>query len=42
MIANNITEMSAVNIIGFNAPEWHIAFMGSVHAHNLPVGIYTT
>lgn len=34
--------MSAVNIIGFNAPEWHIAFMGSVHAHNLPVGIYTT
>lgn len=34
--------MAAVNIIGFNAPEWNIAFMGSVHAHNLPVGIYTT
>lgn len=34
--------MSAVNIIGFNAPEWNIAFMGSIHAHNLPVGIYTT
>lgn len=34
--------MSAVNIIGFNSPEWLITFMGSIHAHNLPVGIYTT
>ncbi|CAD8161832.1 unnamed protein product [Paramecium octaurelia] len=42
LIELNITELSAVNIIGFNAPEWNIAFMGSIHAHNLPVGIYTT
>ncbi|CAD8094982.1 unnamed protein product [Paramecium sonneborni] len=42
LIEINVTELSAVNIIGFNAPEWNIAFMGSIHAHNLPVGIYTT
>lgn len=42
LIEFNITEFKAVNIIGFNAPEWNIAFMGSIHAHNLPVGIYTT
>ncbi|CAD8089571.1 unnamed protein product [Paramecium sonneborni] len=42
LIAYGVTEMSAVNIIGFNAPEWHISFMGSIHSHNLPVGIYTT
>lgn len=32
----------ALNIIGFNAPEWNISFMGSIHANVLPVGIYTT
>ncbi|CAD8081672.1 unnamed protein product [Paramecium primaurelia] len=42
LIAYGISEMSAINIIGFNAPEWFISFMGSVHSHNLPVGIYTT
>lgn len=34
--------LSAVNIIGFNAPEWSIAFFGSLFARCLPVGIYTT
>lgn len=34
--------MSAINIIGFNAPEWNITFFGSIFARCLPVGIYTT
>lgn len=42
LIHIGISELAAVNIIGFNAPEWNIAFMGSMHSHNLPVGIYTT
>ena len=33
---------NAVNIIGFNAPEWCISFFGSLFAQCLPVGIYTT
>jgi long-chain-fatty-acid--CoA ligase ACSBG len=34
--------LSTVNIIGFNAPEWVIAFFGSLFARCLPVGVYTT
>lgn len=34
--------LSAVNIIGFNAPHWNITFFGSIFARCLPVGIYTT
>lgn len=34
--------LSAVNIIGFNAPEWNVTFFGSLFARCLPVGIYTT
>ena len=32
----------SVNIIGFNAPHWNIAFYGSIFAKCVPVGIYTT
>lgn len=32
----------SVNIIGFNAPHWNIAFYGSMFARCIPVGIYTT
>ena len=35
-------EDCAVNIIGFNAPHWNIAFYGSMFAKCVPVGIYTT
>ena len=42
MIALSITPYSAVNIIGFNSPEWSIAFYGSMFGNYLPVGIYTT
>ena len=42
LIALGITPYSAVNIIGFNAPEWHITFYGSIFGNYLPVGLYTT
>lgn len=35
-------ENCAVNIIGFNAPQWVIAYFGSMFARCIPVGIYTT
>lgn len=42
LIAIGLTPYSSVNIIGFNAPEWHIAFFGSIFGNYLPVGLYTT
>ena len=42
LIAVGLTPYSSVNIIGFNAPEWHISFYGSVFGNYLPVGLYTT
>lgn len=31
-----------VGILGFNAPEWHISYLGSIYAGGLGTGIYTT
>ena len=42
VIAYKLPQHAAVNIIGFNAPEWCFAFYGSLFARCLPVGIYTT
>lgn len=42
LIAVGLTPYSSVNIIGFNAPEWHISFFGSIFGNYLPVGLYTT
>lgn len=42
LISIGMTPYSSVNIIGFNAPEWHITFYGSIFGNYLPVGIYTT
>lgn len=42
LISLGVTKCKAVNIIGFNAPEWCISFFGSIFANNLPVGVYTT
>lgn len=33
---------SAINIIGFNSPEWLIANCGAIAAGGVAVGIYTT
>ena len=38
----NVAERSAVAIMGFNAPEWAIAFMGTVMNNNVNTGIYIT
>jgi long-chain-fatty-acid--CoA ligase ACSBG len=38
----NITERSAVNIMGFNSPEWLIAYMGGVMYNCIATGIYIT
>ncbi|XP_023339812.1 long-chain-fatty-acid--CoA ligase ACSBG2 isoform X2 [Eurytemora carolleeae] len=37
-----LKQHHAVNIIGFNAPEWHISNIASVVAGGLATGIYTT
>ena len=42
VMAVEASERSSVNIIGFNAPEWFIAFMGAIFANNIPSGVYTT
>ena len=38
----NVRERSAVAIMGFNSPEWAIAFMGSIMNNNVNTGIYIT
>jgi long-subunit acyl-CoA synthetase (AMP-forming) len=38
----NIAERSGVSIMGFNAPEWAIAFQGSVMYNCIGNGIYIT
>lgn len=42
LIAVGVTERKAVNIIGHNAPEWFIAFIGATHANSITSGVYPT
>jgi long-chain-fatty-acid--CoA ligase ACSBG len=42
LIALDINERKSVNIIGFNSPEWVIAFFGAIFANTIPSGVYTT
>ena len=42
MAAVGAAERSSVNICGYNAPEWVIAFMGGVFANCIPAGVYAT
>ncbi|CAG9314493.1 unnamed protein product [Blepharisma stoltei] len=42
LISLGITQRKAINIIGFNSPEWLISFCGSLLANCIPVGVYTT
>jgi len=37
-----ITERSAVAIMGFNSPEWAFSFMGSLLFNSVATGIYIT
>jgi len=41
-ISLGLEQHHAVNILGFNAPEWHISNIASVVAGGLATGIYTT
>ncbi len=36
------TERSSVNIMGHNAPEWAISFIGTVCANMVGSGVYIT
>jgi len=42
MVAVGVPKRRAINIIGFNSPEWAIGFVGATFADCVPVGIYTT
>ena len=37
-----VDERKAVNIMGFNSPEWAIAFFGSIFHNNVVSGVYIT
>ena len=41
-IACGLKPWQAVSIVGFNAPEWMLAFLGCIHAGGIAAGIYTT
>ena len=42
LIFSGLQPASAVCIMGFNAPEWFIADIGSIMAGGIAAGIYTT
>ena len=42
LLFHGYSNFAGVNIIGFNAPEWCIAYFGSIFVQCMPVGIYTT
>lgn len=42
LLSLNFQKHDAVNIIGFNAPEWHFANFGAVLAGGISAGIYAT
>jgi long-chain-fatty-acid--CoA ligase ACSBG len=37
-----VEQRSAINIMGFNCPEWAISLMGGIMHNNCITGIYTT
>jgi long-chain-fatty-acid--CoA ligase ACSBG len=37
-----VDSRKAVNIMGFNSPEWAIAYHGSMMHNNVVSGVYTT
>ena len=35
-------QRAGVNILGFNSPEWYIAYLGAICANYIAAGVYTT
>jgi long-chain-fatty-acid--CoA ligase ACSBG len=42
MHAIGVTERKAVNVMGHNAPEWVIAFIGGISGNCVSSGVYST
>ena len=42
LVAWGVSKRSAVNIIGFNSPEWIFSFYGAILADCIAVGVYST
>ena len=42
LVQVRISERGCINILGFNSPEWAIAFFGSMVANCIPSGVYLT
>jgi long-subunit acyl-CoA synthetase (AMP-forming) len=42
LLSINFEAHHAINIIGFNSPEWVVANLGAIAAGGVAVGIYTT
>ena len=42
LISIGFNKFDTVNIIGFNAPEWHFANFGAIVAGGIAAGLYTT
>ena len=42
MISIGFEKSDTINIIGFNAPEWHFANFGAIAAGGISAGMYTT
>ena len=41
-IACGLKPWQSVSIVGFNSPEWMLAFLGCIHSGGIAAGIYTT
>jgi long-subunit acyl-CoA synthetase (AMP-forming) len=37
-----INERKSVNVMGHNAPEWTIAFIGGIFYNSISTGVYST
>jgi len=42
LVASGLSTKSGTNLIGFNSPEWHIAYFATIYAGGIPTGVYTT
>jgi long-chain-fatty-acid--CoA ligase ACSBG len=42
VLSMGVTERAGIAMMGFNAPEWAMAFMGGIMANCISTGIYVT